>query len=45
MKRRTSQGQAMRSIFGRARVTQRVGAANGCVALPSARQLSSPPAR
>ena len=45
MKRRMSQGQAMRSIFGRARVTQRVGAANGCVALPSARQRSRPPAR
>ena len=29
MKRRMSHGHAMRSIFGRSRVTQRVGAANG----------------
>ena len=37
MKRRTSHGHAMRSIFGRSRVTQRVAGVNGSVSPPAAR--------
>ncbi len=40
-----SHGHAMRSIFGRARVTHRVGDCQGFVAPPPARHASSPPSR
>jgi hypothetical protein len=47
MKRAMSQGQAMRSIFGRSRVTQRdeAPAGLGSTAPPDAFHASMPPSR